>query len=148
MNVLPALALAVALVIQGPPPDSQNGPTRSGPGPWDNDVLVHRLDDSGRFEQLATFDRAGVPTVGRMPDGRLIAAFQSFPADDNRNFDRVAVRFSSDEGRTWTAADLAGARELVRASRTAGAKVTVWATPDYAFGVPVPVGRYFVRLLR
>jgi hypothetical protein len=40
-----------------------------------------------------------------MPDGRLIAAFQSFPADDNRNFDRVAVRFSSDEGHTWTVPD-------------------------------------------
>jgi peptide/nickel transport system substrate-binding protein len=25
--------------------------------------------------------------------------------------------------------------------------VTVWATPDYASGVPVPVGRYFVDLL-
>jgi peptide/nickel transport system substrate-binding protein len=24
----------------------------------------------------------------------------------------------------------------------------VWVTPDYAFGIPVPVGRYFVRLLR
>jgi YVTN family beta-propeller protein len=56
--------------------------------------------------------------------------------------------FTRHPGRTWTAADLAAARELVRASRTAGTKVTVWATPDYAFGIPVPVGRYFVRLLR
>jgi peptide/nickel transport system substrate-binding protein len=35
----------------------------------------------------------------------------------------------------------------VEASGTAGSRVTVWATPDYAFGVPVPVGRYFIRLL-
>ena len=48
---------------------------------------------------------------------------------------------------TWTAPDLASARTLVRSSGTAGSKVTVWATPDYAFGIPVPVGRYFVRVL-
>src|SRR4029078_11800099 len=37
-----------------------------------------------------------------LQDGRLIAAFQHFPQDDNRNFDRVAVAFSRDEGKTWT----------------------------------------------
>ena len=56
--------------------------------------------------------------------------------------------FTRHPGRIWTAADLAAARRLVRASGTAGGNVTVWATPDYAFGIPVPVGRYFVRLLR
>jgi len=45
-----------------------------------------------------------VPTLARLKDGRFIGAFQHFPKDDNRNFDRVAVRFSDDEGRTWTAA--------------------------------------------
>ena len=44
--------------------------------------------------------------------------------------------------------DLARARKLVAASGTAGSPVTVWATPDYAFGMPVPVGRYFVGVLR
>jgi peptide/nickel transport system substrate-binding protein len=44
--------------------------------------------------------------------------------------------------------DLAEARKLIAASGTAGTRVTVWATPDYAFGTPVPVGRYFVGLLR
>jgi YVTN family beta-propeller protein len=47
----------------------------------------------------------------------------------------------------WTAPDLARARQLVEASGTTGSSVTVWATPDYAFGIPVPVGRYFVELL-
>lgn len=64
-------------------------------------MLVYRLGGD-QPEQLATFGRAGVPTLARLPDGRLIAAFQHFPADDNRNFDRVAVCFSRDEGRTWT----------------------------------------------
>jgi len=44
-----------------------------------------------------------VPTLARLADGRLIAAHQHFPADNNSDFDKVAVRFSSDEGRTWTA---------------------------------------------
>ena len=55
--------------------------------------------------------------------------------------------FTREPDRTWTAPDLRAARALVRASGTRGARVTVWATPDYAFGIPVPVGRYFVRLL-
>ena len=43
-----------------------------------------------------------MPTVARLQDGRLITAFQHFPEDDNRNFDRVAVAFSRDEGQNWT----------------------------------------------
>jgi len=84
-----------------PPFDTQGRHDPNRPGPWDNDVLVYHAA-AGKVEKLATFERAGVPTVARVKDGRLIAAFQHFPADDNRNFDRVAVRFSSDEGRTWT----------------------------------------------
>jgi hypothetical protein len=67
-------------------------------------VLIYRLPANGQAEKLATFERAGVPTLARLNDGRLISAFQSFPNDDNRNFDRVAVRYSSDEGKTWTPA--------------------------------------------
>jgi hypothetical protein len=72
------------------------------PGPWDNDVLVYRVAPSGEVVRVATFERAGVPTVARMKDGRLIAAHQYFPENDDVNFDKVAVRFSSDEGRTWS----------------------------------------------
>jgi hypothetical protein len=38
----------------------------------------------------------------RRKDGRLLAAFQHFPKDDERNFDRVAVAFSKDEGVSWS----------------------------------------------
>jgi hypothetical protein len=82
-----------------PPPTS---PDRTQPGPWDNDVVVYRARHDGRVEQLAIFERAGVPTTVRLPDGRLLAAFQHFPQDDGRHFDRVAVSFSNDEGRAWT----------------------------------------------
>lgn len=88
-----------------PPFNPQGQPNRNRPGPWDNDVVVYRTGAGTKTEKLATFARAGVPTVARLQDGRLAAAFQNFPEDDNRNFDRVAMRFSSDEGRTWTDAE-------------------------------------------
>lgn len=77
-------------------------PPQNQSGPWNNDVLVYRAQTDGTTEQIGKFDRAGVPTLARLPDGRLVAAFQHFPSDDERNFDRVAVSFSSDEGKTWT----------------------------------------------
>ena len=46
---------------------------------------------------------------------------------------------------TWTAPDLAKAEELVEASGTAGARVTVWAAPDRITGWTVPVGRSIRR---
>ena len=55
--------------------------------------------------------------------------------------------FTRDPGRTWNGPDLEQARKLVAESGTAGRSVTVWVTPDYASGVPVPIGRYFVDLL-
>jgi len=94
-----------AVLAQIPPPNPGRQPDRNRPGPWGNDVIVYRVSTGPAAEKLATFERAGVPTVARMKDGRLIAAFQNFPADDNRNFDRVAVSFSSDEGLTWTKAE-------------------------------------------
>lgn len=93
-----SLLTAFALWAQSIP----SRPDRDRPGPWDNDLLVYRIKEDGRATKLATFERAGVPTVARLNDGRLISAFQHFPKDDNRNFDRVAVRFSEDEGRTWS----------------------------------------------
>jgi len=85
---------------QSPGPTGRPAPGQ--PGPWDQDVLVHRVARDGSIERLATFPRSGVPTITRMKDGRLIAAHQYFPKDDPAGFDKVAVRFSEDEGRTWT----------------------------------------------
>jgi hypothetical protein len=74
----------------------------NGAGPWNNDVLVFRIDSDGGVTKISTFERAGVPSIARMKDGQLIAAHQYFPANDAENFDKVAVRFSSNEGNTWT----------------------------------------------
>jgi hypothetical protein len=71
-------------------------------GPWDNDVLVFRINPDNTVIRKAAFERAGVPTIIRMIDGKLIAAHQYFSADDPANFDKVAVRFSTDDGDTWT----------------------------------------------
>ena len=125
---LTGLAAASAQNAQPGPPD------RNRPGPWDNDVLAYRAGTEMRAEKLATFERAGVPTVARMKDGRLIAAFQHFPSDDERNFDRVAVAFSSDEGRAWTRPE-----PIVVAGMEAG-----MARPFDPTLVPLPDGR--VRL--
>jgi hypothetical protein len=80
----------------------QPSPSANAAAPWNNDVLVFRQDSDGKVSKLFTFERAGVPSIARLQDGRLIAAYQYFPADDAENFDKVAVRFSSDEGSSWT----------------------------------------------
>jgi hypothetical protein len=77
-------------------------------GPWDNDILVYRVTADGRSTRLATFERAGVSAIARLQDGRLIAAHQHFPADSDADFDKVAVRFSTDEGQSWTSARVIG----------------------------------------
>jgi len=90
--------------IRSPPmQQTQASPATETPGPWDSDVIAYRVNADATVTRLATFERAGVPAIARLKDGRLMAAYQHFPANDPENFDRVAVRFSSDEGNTWTA---------------------------------------------
>jgi YVTN family beta-propeller protein len=48
---------------------------------------------------------------------------------------------------TWTAPDLAKARQLVDASGTAGARVRVWTAPTPFVPGAMPDGRYFTHLL-
>jgi hypothetical protein len=90
-----------------PPRDAASRPSPSAvntasAGPWDSDVLVFRLGADGKATRTGTFERAGVSSLARMPDGRLIAAYQYFPENDPPGFDKVAVSFSTDEGGSWT----------------------------------------------
>jgi hypothetical protein len=101
-----AIGLLLTGLLTQAPFTPQGRPNRDQPGPWNNDVLVYRVAADGRADRLATFDRAGVSTLARLADGRLIAAHQHFPADSDADFDKVAVHFSSDEGRTWTPAQV------------------------------------------
>jgi hypothetical protein len=107
MSVTTLFTLLLGLVFQQPF-DPQGRPNRTQPGPWDNDVVVYRVGRDGAAERLAAFPRAGVPTLARLADGRLIAAHQYFPADNDADFDKVAVHFSSDDGKTWTAPRVIG----------------------------------------
>lgn len=102
--LLPSIALiAVCSTNAAAQVEKKDRPDLNRPGPWDSDVLVYRVSREGSAEELATFDRAGVPTIARLQDGRLVAAHQHFPATGGPEFDKVAVRFSADEGRSWTA---------------------------------------------
>ena len=126
-RLLPLLGLCIiagALAEDAPRenlPPQFAGPARDAragrPGPWDNDVLVYRVDPDGAAAQIGTFARAGVPTLARLADGRLIAAHQHFPADFGADFDKVAVRISEDEGRTWTGPQVIQLRGLPEGMR-------------------------------
>jgi hypothetical protein len=95
--------VAIGLMVIGAAwAQGQHGREPPSGGPWNNDVLVYRVSPNGEVTQIATFERAGVPTITRMKDGRLVAAHQHFPENNDADFDKVAVRFSSDEGRNWT----------------------------------------------
>ncbi|MFN8532726.1 MAG: sialidase family protein [Dehalococcoidia bacterium] len=79
----------------GPLPPNQNGP-------WNRDLDV-RTGDGGRFGPSDVFTPyAGVPCLAKDAAGRLVAVFQWFPLDRTAAFDRVAVRFSTDGGLSWS----------------------------------------------
>jgi hypothetical protein len=108
---LPIAMLAASWILASSPAPPAAAPAAPAaatvppkPGPWNNAVQVHRLGQDGAAELLATFDHADVPTVAQLADGRIIAAFQGYPPDRPQDFNRVGVRFSSDGGRSWTAA--------------------------------------------
>jgi hypothetical protein len=64
-------------------------------------VVVQRVTADGTASTVATFGRADVSSIARLQDGRLAIACQAFPKIDRAHFNRIAVRFSSDDGRTW-----------------------------------------------
>jgi hypothetical protein len=104
------LLISMAVGALGAEPERPAGapglPRPGSPGPWDRDVLVYHATSNGLVRRVATFERAGVPTIARLRDGRIIAAHQHFPENDAANFDKVAIRFSSDEAKTWSAPEV------------------------------------------
>ncbi len=99
MLVGAALGAASPAAAQFPPPADR-------PGPWDQDIVVYRVPARGTPELLTTFPRGGVATAARLGDGRLAVAHQHFPENNRADFDKVAIHFSTDEGRTWTDAQV------------------------------------------
>lgn len=73
-------------------------------GPWRNGLRLATSSSPTAFSGFATWvPQAGVASLAALPGGRVIGVFQWFPFDDLDAFDRVAVVFSSDSGRTWSA---------------------------------------------
>lgn len=133
--IMLVVAFPAIHAVRGQPPLSREGM----PGPWNNDVPAYRINPDGEVAQTATFERAGVATIARMKEGRLIAAHQHFPEKDEANFDKVAVRFSSDEGKAWTEPQVIRLRGLPEGMRF----------PFNPTLVPLPDGRvrlYFTSL--
>ncbi len=136
-----------------PPPDrleglarSHAGQVRLSPRPQ---TLYMSLDtraspfDDLRVRQALNFavDRQEVEALSQ---DKAVATCQILPGTFPGY--RPYCPYAREPGTTWTAPDLARARELVEQSGTAGTKVTVWAS-DGLFPASVPVGRYFAELL-
>lgn len=73
-------------------------------GPWNSPLKMAWSNDGITFGNPAIFqDSAGVPTVIRWKGDTLIAAFQWFrQPNPSPSWDRVAIKFSYDNGISWT----------------------------------------------
>ena len=98
-----AMQVAVPPAKDAVPPAKDTTPhaPTAAPGPWDNALVVQRVAADGAATTIGTFARADVSNIVRLGDGRLALACQAFPAGDAAHFNRVAVRFSGDDGQTW-----------------------------------------------
>ena len=72
--------------------------------PWKRPLKICRSSDGTNFTGIQTFqDSSGVPNVIKLPSGNLAAVFQWFRQPvGSPSWDRVAVKFSSNNGINWT----------------------------------------------
>ena len=114
-------ATVISSAVPGQEPPRPRAPSpppgAKGAGPWDQDIVVYRVQKRTEPEKLATFERGGVATVARLGDGRLAIAHQHFPANNQADFDKVAIHFSSDEGTSWSEAAVIQLRGLPEGMR-------------------------------
>ena len=71
--------------------------------PWKRPLKICQSTDGVSFSNIQTFqDSAGVPCMIKLPSGVLICAFQWFRQPvGSLTWDKVAVKFSSDNGISW-----------------------------------------------
>ncbi|MFZ1692469.1 MAG: T9SS type A sorting domain-containing protein [Flavobacteriales bacterium] len=72
--------------------------------PWENSLMIAWSTDGITFDQPSVFqDSAGVPSAVRWRGDTLACVFQWFrQPQPSPTWDRVAVKFSYDNGDTWT----------------------------------------------
>lgn len=72
--------------------------------PWQNPIMIARSNDGTNFITPVIFqDSSGVPCVIRWKGDTLVCVFQWFRQPMNTiTWDRVAVKFSYDNGNVWT----------------------------------------------
>ena len=72
--------------------------------PWENPLVIARSTDGINFSNRTIFqDSSGVPSAIRWKGDTLICAFQWFRRPNpSPSWDRVAVKYSYDNGLTWT----------------------------------------------
>ncbi|HSI21238.1 MAG TPA: sialidase family protein [Verrucomicrobiae bacterium] len=72
-------------------------------GPWKQSLQISESKDGKTFGSQKTFQKGGgVVTAVRDQAGVLYAAFQYFPENDPQNFDKIAIKKSTDAGVTWS----------------------------------------------
>jgi hypothetical protein len=71
-------------------------------GPWSRDLKWLTIQSGTPTPPAFFLMAAGVPSLTRDAKGRIFAAFQWFPANEEGAFDRVAVSTSDDGGKSWT----------------------------------------------
>jgi hypothetical protein len=72
--------------------------------PWENPLMICHSNNGVTFTPAVVFqDSSGVPSVCKDSTGKLLAAFQWFPAPMyGLHWDSVAVKTSLDNGQTWS----------------------------------------------
>lgn len=71
-------------------------------GPWNNDLMLRTSKRGKAFGEETTFvGAAGVPSIVKWK-GKLVAAFQWFPFNNQDAWDQVALKTSDDGGKTWS----------------------------------------------
>ncbi|MEO8447427.1 MAG: T9SS type A sorting domain-containing protein [bacterium] len=72
--------------------------------PWKHPLKICSGSDGVNFSNTQTFqDSSGVPSLIRLPNGNLACAFQWFRQPlGSPSWDRVAIKFSSNNGMNWS----------------------------------------------
>ncbi len=77
---------------------------QTGAVPWNSNLMIRSGTDGNSFGAETKFaDSSGVPSLLKDAQGRILAAFQWFPAPlRSQYWDKVAVKISDDNGKTWS----------------------------------------------